>query len=238
MRLRLPLPGVVSGVRTAESLAALTFYDGPDPETTPRVLDLLGRFGARATFFMVGAAAAEHRDLVARVAREGHTIGNHTWDHPVLPRLPGPGRRAQLRRSRDALAPWGSSLFRPPYLAQSRASRLEAMWFGYQVVLANVDTEDWWDPEPARILQRLETGVGPGSIVLLHDAVLGSSGLRFPHEPRPVRTAMLMALEGFLAGSKGRLRFVTVPELLRAGTPLRVRRYSEGPRPDPTVPAG
>ena len=65
-------------VGTGENLMALTFDDGPDPDWTPRLLDLLARHGAKATFFMVGSRAARHPELVARVAAEGHEIGNHT----------------------------------------------------------------------------------------------------------------------------------------------------------------
>lgn len=238
MKIRIPLPGSVAGVRTREPVVALTFDDGPDPESTPRVLDLLLRFGARATFFMVGSQAERHPDLVARVAGAGHAIGNHTWDHPVLPRLPAADRRAQLRDCRKALTPWGAALFRPPYLAQSHASRLEALWMGYKVILANADSEDWWDPDPDRIAERLRARVRPGSFVLLHDAVLGSSGLRFPHEPRADRSAMLQGLERFLVETGDTLRFLTVPELLRMGKAVRVKRYSKGPRPDPSIPVG
>ena len=79
--------GTVTGVRTSAPAAALTLDDGPDPETTPAVLDLLGRAGAKATFFLVGARAARHPELVARIAAEGHAVGNHGWDHPALPTL-------------------------------------------------------------------------------------------------------------------------------------------------------
>jgi peptidoglycan-N-acetylglucosamine deacetylase len=238
MRIRIPLPGCVVGVRTREPVVALTFDDGPDPESTPRVLDLLARCGAHATFFMVGSEAARYPDLVASVAGAGHAIGNHTWDHPVLPRLNSADRRAQFRECQKALEPWGTELFRPPYLAQSRACRLQALRMRYKVILANVDSEDWWDPDPDRIAERLETGVRPGAIVLLHDAVLGSSGLRFPHEPRPDRGAMLQGLERFLNETGAGFRFLTVPELLRKGRAIRVRRYSKGPRPDPSFPVG
>jgi peptidoglycan-N-acetylglucosamine deacetylase len=81
------LLGPVAGVVTAEPAAALTFDDGPDPHWTPRVLEVLERRQARATFFMIGAAAAAHPDLVRRVASMGHAVGNHTWDHRALPKI-------------------------------------------------------------------------------------------------------------------------------------------------------
>ena len=100
---------------------ALTFDDGPDPEHTPRLLEVLARHGAKATFFMVGARAARHPELVARVAAEGHEIGNHGWDHPSLPALPSAAVAGQLERTRAVLAPHGQALMRPPYGHQDLA---------------------------------------------------------------------------------------------------------------------
>jgi peptidoglycan/xylan/chitin deacetylase (PgdA/CDA1 family) len=72
----------ITHVSTNEPLAALTFDDGPDPLYTPRVLEILQKHRAQATFFMVGQTALRHPDLVQLVARGGHAIGNHSWDHP------------------------------------------------------------------------------------------------------------------------------------------------------------
>src|SRR4051794_38727678 len=75
------LAGAITSVETEQPLVALTFDDGPDPLSTPSVLRLLERHNARATFFMVGAAAYRHPDLVRQVAQAGHVIANHSWDH-------------------------------------------------------------------------------------------------------------------------------------------------------------
>ena len=107
------LYGSTFAVATDERLMALTFDDGPDPEHTPRLLEVLARHGAKATFFMVGARAARHPELVARVAAEGHEIGNHGWDHPSLPALPSAAVAEQLERTRAVLAPHGQALMRP-----------------------------------------------------------------------------------------------------------------------------
>ena len=76
----------MTSVVTAEPAAALTFNDGPDPHWTPRVLEVLERHPARATFSMIGDAAAAYPDLVRRVASMGHAVGDHTWDHRALPK--------------------------------------------------------------------------------------------------------------------------------------------------------
>src|SRR6266487_3577536 len=79
--------GTVVQVATRDPVVALTFDDGPSRECTPRLLKILERHHAHATFFMVGEAATKHREIVEDVARLGHAIGNHTWDHPSLPLL-------------------------------------------------------------------------------------------------------------------------------------------------------
>ena len=232
---RIPLPGVIASVETEEPLVALTFDDGPDPLWTPLLLELLDRYQAKATFFMLGCAADRMPALVRRVSEAGHVIGNHTWDHPVLPRIPGRRVRSQTRHGQGALAPYGSRLFRPPYLAQSPASRLYALLLGYQVIMANVDSGDWWDPDADRITQRLIREVSRGDIVLLHDGLSGFSGLKLSKRPVPERVAMLMALDGFFQRKGGEFRFVTVPELLRNGRPRRVGKFSRGPTPRPSA---
>src|SRR4051812_4261440 len=81
------LAGAITSVETEEPLVALTFDDGPSPASTPEVLRLLARYGARATFFMVGAAAREHPELVRQVAAAGHAVANHSWNHLPFPDL-------------------------------------------------------------------------------------------------------------------------------------------------------
>src|SRR3954471_7971305 len=81
--------GALTSVETTEPLVALTFDDGPDPTSTPTVLRLLERYGARATFFMVGAAAHRHPGLVGQIAEAGHAIANHSWDHASFPAISG-----------------------------------------------------------------------------------------------------------------------------------------------------
>ena len=74
--------GTLTSVVTKEPLVALTFDDGPHPEFTPRVLEILRHHQAHATFFMVGAGAEKYQGIVRQVAREGHAIGGHSWDQP------------------------------------------------------------------------------------------------------------------------------------------------------------
>ena len=97
------LLGTITHVATTEHVAALTFDDGPDPASTPLVLDVLAKHNAHGTFFMLGAAASRYPDLVREVAARGHAIGNHTWDHPSLPSLT---HRERFARFATAGTPW------------------------------------------------------------------------------------------------------------------------------------
>lgn len=218
------LTGTVTHAAVGEPLLALTFDDGPDPGATPRLLEILEARGARATFFMVGKSAAGHRELVQRVAAGGHAIGNHSWDHPSLPLLKGRWRRLQIGWCREALAPYGSRLFRPPYGHQTPASQLDAVRMGATVVTWSVNAEDWRDDPAEKLLERVRRRLRPGSIVLFHDALYAAFEERYRD-----RGPTLEAVTRLLEEEGGRYSFVTVPELLRRGRPRKRHWYQ---RPD------
>ena len=210
--------GTLTGVRTAAPVAALTFDDGPDPETTPRLLDLLARHGAKATFFLIGRRVARHPGLVARIASEGHAIGNHSWDHPALPRLSAAAITDQLRRTTAAISAAGAPrprLMRPPYGDQSLASHLAARRLGLRVVAWSTVGADWSDDDGPTLAARVLEGLHPGAIVLLHDSLGSYREDRFRD-----RGPMLAAVEAVLA-ARPDWRFVTVPELMGRGRPRR-----------------
>lgn len=216
--------GTITRVETREPAVALTFDDGPDPEATPRFLDVLARGGARGTFFMVGKSARRHAEVAARVAREGHAAANHSWDHPSFPLLKARWRRRQLRWCQEALPPGSARLFRPPWGHQSLGSRLDAARLGFRVVTWDVTAEDWGGDDPRTLAARMEAGIRPGSIVVLHDALYATNDEA--HRDRgPAIEAVALLLEHL--GS--RYRFVTVPELLRLGRPRYWHWYR---RPD------
>jgi peptidoglycan/xylan/chitin deacetylase (PgdA/CDA1 family) len=194
---------------------ALTFDDGPHPVFTPRLLDLLASFRVRATFFVLGEAAAEHPHVIAELARAGHVIGNHSWDHPRFPMLSSRERRRQLRACHRATAPHGRRLFRPPWGKFDAASALDTFWLRYAVIGWNVEVGDWWDQDSQRMASLLSRA-GPGDIILLHDAVFsGSEGGGAPVSTE--RGPMLDALRLFLERHAHRFRFATIPEMFRLG---------------------
>ena len=216
------LTGSVVRVSTRERAAALTFDDGPHPEVTPRLLDLLGSRGARATFFLVGRAAASHRALVKRMAAEGHALGNHTWNHLSMPLLTSRWRRIQIDWCREVLDECGAQpmrLFRPPYGHQTPTSQLDAVRTGHRVIGWDAIAEDWLDDPAETLVARVERRLRPGSIVLFHD--------RLYHAVDPAhfdRGPTLEAVE-MLLDRHPDYSFVTVPELLALGRPYRWHWY-------------
>lgn len=225
--------GSLTSVVTKEKVVALTFDDGPHPEFTPRVIEILAEYQARATFFMVGQAAQKYPDLVRKIGEAGHAIGGHSWDHSSFRRLTGRQRRRQMRACDQALAPYGQPLFRPPYGEQSVAARVDAFWMGYEVVGWTANSGDWFETDASLMASHLVKCVQPGSIILLHDALFDdgkpSFGPKLDREAHADRESMLSALETMLERLCGTYRFVTVPELLRHGLPYRPFWFKKSP---------
>lgn len=215
------LLGTITAVNTADPLVALTFDDGPDPRYTPALLDVLARHGARATFFVVGRQVRAHPAIAARAAREGHALANHTDSHPLLPVAGSAVRRAEIAACAAVIAPYGGLRFlRPPQGRQSLGSRFDALRAGHAVVTWSAHAEDWRAHDAAWMAARLASELRPGAIVLLHDALEG------PDDPAAAdRLPMIAAVDMLLAELSGRYRFVSLPELLRAGNPVRVNWY-------------
>ncbi|MGD9485249.1 glycosyltransferase [Streptomyces sp. TRM70308] len=160
----------------------LTFDDGPDPTWTPKVLDELARYDAHGVFFITGAMAARHPDLVRRMVDEGHEIGLHTFNHPDLSlqsRARVDWELAQNQLSLAGAAGIRTSLFRPPYSSHSYAldntswpvSEYIGRELGYLTVLNDTDSKDWARPGVDAIVDNAMPDVpGEGAIVLMHDA--------------------------------------------------------------------
>lgn len=217
------LLGTVTHVSTSYAVAALTFDDGPHPEFTDRLLRILERHQARATFFMVGEAAQQQPHLVRRVAQAGHAIGNHSWDHPSFPLLSRRERRRQLRACQTAVAPWGRRLFRPPFGHQTTASRFDAWLMGLEVVTWSIASEDWLGRDAQWMVERVSSQIEPGSVILFHDSLYALG-----ERSNPDREPTLDAVNRLLERLNERFRFVTLPELFDCGQAQRKIWYQLG----------
>lgn len=206
--------GAVVGVRTAGKVAALTFDDGPHPEYTPRLLEILDRHDAKGTFFVLGEMASRHGGELAEIARRGHAIGNHTWNHPSFPRISSGERRRQIKACAAAIAPHDCRLFRPPYGHMTFAAGFDARYLGYTVVTWSAHVEDWLRQPVDDLANRLLSKISAGGIVLLHDCIYDVRDRRDVS-----RDFMLIALDLALERLRGEFQFVTVPELLTLGRP-------------------
>jgi peptidoglycan-N-acetylglucosamine deacetylase len=166
------LTAIRRGPRTARSVA-LTFDDGPDPLHTPKVLDLLGDAGARATFFVVGERAARAPDLVREIAARGHEVENHTWSHANL-WLCGPRRtEREIVRAHEAIADLTGRpprFFRPPWGMVNLAVFPALQRLGTPCVLWSLQPEGLRPVAPQEMARRVLCGIKPGAIVDLHDA--------------------------------------------------------------------
>ena len=147
----------------------LTFDDGPHPTQTPEVLDILGRYGARATFFVVGYLVEAYPELMRRITVEGHTVANHTWGHENLTGLSRASFDRTISRTQEALGDQATPCLRPPYGATNSSIREWAGDHGLEVIMWTVSANDWLGLAAEAIADRIVGGVTDGSIVLMHD---------------------------------------------------------------------
>lgn len=141
----------------------LTFDDGPQHVFTPKVLAVLARHHAKATFFVLGREAAAYPELVETTRAQGHTIGNHTWDHPMLTKL------TPQRIRQEIFSGVKSKCFRPPFRDTNPAVAAVAAANHQREVLWDIDTKDWEKPGAAKIERAILRGAHPGAVILLHD---------------------------------------------------------------------
>lgn len=210
---------VTAGPRDARGIA-LTFDDGPDPQSTPQILDLLDSADAKATFFVIGRKVREHQALVAEICERGHAVGVHSYAHPRLFSLYSPRRvREDLEQAIELLHEVTGErprLFRAPigHISPSIAKvikELELDAVGWSV--RGVD--GWAGAKPDVVANKIKRGLADGAIVLLHDA----------SERGDFVPASVAALPSILASASAKqLPFVRVDQWLGYGADPAVAR--------------
>ncbi|GAA1897399.1 polysaccharide deacetylase family protein [Streptomyces sodiiphilus] len=151
---------------------ALTFDDGPHPRHTPEVLEILRRYNAPATFFVIGENAAWNPDLLRAIADDGHVVANHSWSHPQLNLISRARVREELGRTSEVIEKvlgepprWA----RAPYGVWDRASLTICAELAMEPLGWSIDTNDWTRPGSGAISSAVLEGAHSGGIVLAHD---------------------------------------------------------------------
>lgn len=167
-----PAPAVPAPApTTGNKVIALTFDDGPGPYTA-HLLDVLDQYGAKATFFLIGSKVSSQANVVRSIHARGHQLGNHSWSHPELPKLPVNQIAGEIDRTNDAIKQATGvtpAILRPPYGAVNGVVLEQLRLRGMSSILWSVDTRDWADRNSDIVCSRAVAGARPGAIILMHD---------------------------------------------------------------------
>jgi peptidoglycan/xylan/chitin deacetylase (PgdA/CDA1 family) len=200
-------PGCLYHVPTHKRVVALTIDDGPDPQSTPLILDQLRRQGARATFFLIAERVRSREQLVRALVSEGHELGNHFMQDQPSIRLSPSAFEADLVMAHEVLAPYGALSWVRPASGWYSDAMIEVMSrHGYRCALGSVYPLDAAIPSGSLAVRYILRNVRPGSIVVLHEG--GSRGWR---------TAKVLGQVLPELRRRG-YRVVSLSELVRGGT--------------------
>ncbi len=198
---------VVYSWHTNSKNIALTFDDGPHPVYTPEILDILEEYGVRATFFTIGQNVEWYNDVFRMEYEAGHEIGNHTYSHMNLGKLPYKEVCREIEEAEELVyeaVEYRTRLLRPPGGILGEDLRRAAADLDYTVICWSVDTLDWAHTPSDVIAKQVLENVKGGDIILFHDYVSGDS---------PTPEALHMIIPALLDEGYS---FVTVSELLNA----------------------
>lgn len=163
---------------TDKKIAALTFDDGPHPQLTDEILDILAEYNVKATFFVIGKNAERYKKQLIRAYSEGHEIGNHTYSHLTASNANAEKLTAELKKTDKIISDITGQrprLFRPPTGYCNSVAVQSAAELGYKVILWTVDTRDWAHTSAPEINKNVSEHIGNGSIILFHDYVSGTA---------------------------------------------------------------
>jgi len=200
-----------TGMRPGSRLLALTYDDGPNDPYTWRLLEVLERHGAKATFFLIGRFVQQKPEIARALVAAGHVIGNHTWDHPNLIFASSTEVRRQLQQAQQAIFDATGvepKLFRPPFGGRRPATLRMARAMGLQPIMWNVSCYDWKAGSADEIVRRAERQIRGGDVILLHDGEYHRIGVD--------RSRSLEASDRILSRYRAEgYEFVTVPEMMK-----------------------
>lgn len=199
---------VVKNGSSKEKVVALTFDDGPHPKYTNQILDILDKYDAKATFFVLGQFAEAYPEIIKRQRKEGHEIGNHTYSHINISKVSKEKLQEEYEKTQNiiySLTNNRSKVFRPPYGSFDEKTMDIVETNNSVIVLwsAHQDSKDWSNPEVDKIVNTTLTNVKNGDIILFHDYVYYD------------KSHTVEALNKILPELKNRgYRFVTISQLI------------------------
>ena len=206
--------GAITHVTTKSPKLALTFDDGPNPKYTPNLLDILEKYKANATFFIVGKSAQNHPGIIDDILAGGNEIACHSWSHASFPTLTRKKRIEEIRKCEASLNGKLKKYFRPPYGHLNFFSHLDVALLGYKLVTWSISSNDWLDYDANWMTDKIIRKTKPGSIVLMHDALFTYTDQRYRN-----RTGTIEAVDRILNALNQQYQFVTLTELINAGKP-------------------
>jgi peptidoglycan/xylan/chitin deacetylase (PgdA/CDA1 family) len=200
-----------TGLPRGSRQIALTYDDGPNDPHTLRLLEVLAKHGAHATFFVIGSYVKRRPDIVREIVAAGHVVGNHTLTHPLLIFKSEKVIRQEISTCRSVLQDAigeSSNLFRPPFGGRRPAVLRIVRELGMQAIMWNVTGYDWKAPPAALIERKVAKQVRGGDVILLHDGGHKQMGAD--------RSQTVMATEGIVTRFKAPgHEFVTVPRMMQ-----------------------
>ena len=153
---------------------ALTFDDGPHPRLTPKILDVLDKYGIKATFFVIGINAEYYPSALEEIINRGHEIGNHTYSHPHINDINKTVLKAEIESCEEVLflsTNCHTRLFRPPEGMIDGGVKSVLRDLDYKVILWDIDTRDWAQTPPREIASHVIKNIKSGDIILMHDYI-------------------------------------------------------------------
>ncbi len=198
------------GLAPGSRKLALTYDDGPNEAATPQLLDVLARHNVKATFFVLGRFVQQKPEIVRALASAGHTIGNHSWDHPRLIFASNAELRRQIEQTQSAIfdaCGVTPTLFRPPYGGR-RPGTLDAVRaLGLEPVMWNVTCYDWKPTTADKVFAHAQRQIRGGDVILMHDGDQACMGADRSHTVEATdRIVAHYKAQGF--------EFVTIPEMM------------------------
>ena len=155
----------------ANKTIALTFDDGPGPYTE-KLLDILDKYDAKATFFLIGSKVSARANTLRRMQSRGHQLGNHSWSHPELNKVSAEQLASEIDQTNNVIKQavgTKPNIIRPPYGAFNRAVLDQFRQRGMSAVVWSVDTRDWADRNSEIVCSRAVAGARNGAVILMHD---------------------------------------------------------------------